>query len=737
MPLKNYLIGPFQAGLERDLEPWLLPEDAFATLENAYVWRGRVRKRWGYSLIGTNQLNSQLRMQIGTTNGSGNLSVTVPGSIYAVGQKFSVADQIFTVVTSGAASMLSTGAGTGTYNTASGAVSITGAAANTAVYFYPSTPVMGLRLRENSNINFEEVVAFDQQFSYIRLAGAWSALTGRWSSNTSQFIWTTNYRSSTPDITALWATNYKRFSAGTPDLDGIKYLDQGTTTWNTLRPQLNTTGTIRYLDGCLLLVGFKDRLIALNTLESGAGNPYRNRARWCQNGNPTDATNGWDDTTPGRGGYIDASTQEAIITAEFIKDSLIVYFERSTWELKYTGNAILPFRWQVLNTELGCESTFSIVGFDSGAVGVGNVGIHTCDGVSVSRIDQKIPNEVFQIHNNSDGPQRVYGIRDYYNELVYWTFPNEDEEPTFPNKVLIWNYQNGSWAFFKDSFTCFGYFQSDSPLTWATIGQEYETWQAWSTPWGSGQNQAQFVNIIAGTRQGMVVNIRAEDNANAPCSPITNMDTATQVLTILNHNLETGDFVKVSNVNGVTLNQDGSGNDITVFKVVRLTADTIGIDNTTATPGVDAFGWTGTYRGGGLLGRVSKLNIISKQWNPGTPVGQQFRMPYIDFLLDRTANGEVIVDYQTDFSGWTIQSQDVNNALLGSNVLYTKPEDAAVYQPYQQRIWHRYFMQTQGQTIQIQITQSDTQMRNPTNVENLFTINSMILYVEPQGRITG
>ena len=55
---------------------------------------------------------------------------------------------------------------------------------------------------------------------------------------------------------------------------------------------------------------------------------------------------------PGFGNAIDAATQEAIVSAEFLKDRLIVYFERSTWELVYTGNQIYPFTWQKINTEL-------------------------------------------------------------------------------------------------------------------------------------------------------------------------------------------------------------------------------------------------------------------------------------------------------------------------------------------------------------------------------------------------
>src|SRR4029077_9716800 len=63
---------------------------------------------------------------------------------------------------------------------------------------------------------------------------------------------------------------------------------------------------------------------------------FQQRVRFSQNGDPTDTANGWLEDVPGRGGYIDAPTKEAIISAEFLRDRLIVFFERSTWELVYT-----------------------------------------------------------------------------------------------------------------------------------------------------------------------------------------------------------------------------------------------------------------------------------------------------------------------------------------------------------------------------------------------------------------
>lgn len=718
--LKSYLIAPFNSGLINNIEPWLTPEDAFQFLENAYVWRGRVKKRFGYRYIGETELDSRLRINLGNTDGSGNISTTVPGATFAIGQMVSIGSEIFTVVALGApGALLDTGAATtATFNTTTGALVINGASATTAVYYYPSTPVMGLRLRETANINFEETVAFDTQFAYERSAGAWERLgTALWTGNNADFFWTINYRGANPYETFFYVVN------GVV-ADNIKYLPLGSTTWTNLRPQLDS-GATRFLETAKILVGFKDRLVCLNTIEdeSGSDRTYQNRARWSQNGDPTAPATSWLDDTPGRGGYVDAPTQEAITSVEFIKDRLIGYFERSTWELVYTGDATLPFRWQQINNELGAESRFSIIGFDKEAVGVGNVGVHSCNGVNVVRIDQNIPDEVFNIHNGNDGPARVYGIRDYHRELVYWTFPDDTPDPTFPTNILVWNYQNSSWAFFKDSFTCFGYFQKDSDLTWARLGEIYGTWAAWNDPWGGARGQSQFPDILAGNQQGFTHIIDAEKSSNEESLYITDMDSATEQLTIINHNLFEGDYVRVTDAQGITSLND------TIFQVAQVVdANTIELDTT----------FSGTYTGGGKLTRISNINVTSKQWNPGTPVGQQFRLPYLDFLLDRTEDGEVSVNYFIDStSGTSIQEQVVSGVLLGSSVLYTRPEDNATYQPNQVRIWHRYFMQTQGEAIQIKIFMNDTQMRDSDIVESDFILEGMILYAEPQGRIVG
>ena len=73
----RFLVAPFNSGLQTDVKPWLIPEDAFSSLENAYIFRGRIVKRFGSTLTSDNssaaisaiqQLSGRLRMIVGTTD---------------------------------------------------------------------------------------------------------------------------------------------------------------------------------------------------------------------------------------------------------------------------------------------------------------------------------------------------------------------------------------------------------------------------------------------------------------------------------------------------------------------------------------------------------------------------------------------------------------------------------------------------------------------------------------------
>jgi hypothetical protein len=179
MPRDRFLIAPFDqtSGVQTNYKPWLIPDQAFAQLDNAYVFRGRVRKRFGSRWLSDSQLLSRFRIQIdviaaGSANGNVRVNISDPLLTPAVGQAFSVGNTIFTVFNSalGPQQMyrtdLSVAVATYDLNNSDYNITATGAADGTPVYFYPALPVMGLLSVDGPTVNNEPIVGFDRRYAY-------------------------------------------------------------------------------------------------------------------------------------------------------------------------------------------------------------------------------------------------------------------------------------------------------------------------------------------------------------------------------------------------------------------------------------------------------------------------------------------------------------------------------------------------------------------------------------------
>lgn len=845
MAYDRFLIAPLTTGLETDVKPWLLPDDAFSQLENAYVYRGRVRKRFGsvdtgdgaarFDMFYRSRVSLDLAITLppgqGITDAGGNAAGTVPGGIFKVGQAFTVGDHVYTVNQLGLpAPMLSTSAtATATFNTTTGAFTFTNAMPLEHIHFFPSESVMGLTLYEQNAIIDHDAYAFDTQFAYKYILGqAWVGTDNvrHWHGNNSQFFWSTNWTGASTDEIRLFVSNYNATINGAPAATDDPIFEYNGTTWTAFRPKFKVAGAGNLVQTARIILPFKDRLILLNTIESNEANSYNShyaqRCRYSHNGvpfpaaptnlgptvagvlagnvgapsyglpwrtgvffsignyvytvvNPTPGVQTMTTTGPTGGGivytfdvatgafnftgapagnvyfyptgagpwlehnepgwdgagWIDATTDEEIIGAEFIKDRLIVYFERSTWELAYTGNQVQPFVWQKLNTELGAISTFSLVPFDKMVMGIGLNGVHACNGSNVERIDNKIPLKIYDLRQANDGVKRVHGIRDYVAECVYWTWPDTDaveNARTFPNKVMVYNYANDTWAFNDDCFTCFGYFEQSTDLVWQDVGDE---WEDIDFTWVSGITQASERTIIAGDQQGAIVQLDIDRATNTAEMQLTNITYADPLstLTIIDHTLQTGEWILIeqatTNIGGVI-----SASVINNYVAQVTVVDT----NTVTTTDLPAF--VGTYAGQGRVRRVSRIEISSKQLNPYNKQGKNVFLAKVDFCVEKTESGEVTVDYAPSSANISmVDDAETNGCNLGNNILETSPYLTVPLEAYQDQLWHAVYFQTEGTGIQLYFTLSDDQMRDKDIAESDFQLEGMVLYTQPVGRL--
>ena len=577
---KPLAIAYADSGLVKDRQAYIPPNDAYVELLNAYVWRGTTKRRLAPSFL--EWLRREITQQAQANTPAG------PAVLYTIAdvlagfratQPYSSIEcgSLVITVDRGGVPSVYTDQGDGTLaltlgaraivassiNYMTGAVSITFAVApgvltvDSTYSYFPTLPSMGIHNREIINTNVEDYVFFDTVYAYTFSGSNFIELPSTtptiWTGSDSDFFWHTNYWNTPVTGRRLfWATNGK-FGTTVATSDPIRYYDG--VTWNAAPFYPNTAnGTTNSLISAKIIIPFRGRLVALNTLEAAATagptvtQSFQNRARWCWVGDPTNIGTGWHENVQGRGGYADAPTTEAIITAGFVRDTLVVCFERSTWKLRYTGNEILPFVWERINMELGAESKKSIILFDSLIVAVGDKGITKCDGNNVMRIDDAIRDEVFNIHNGNNGVERVQGARNFFEQVVYWTFPSNENNVTYPNRVLLYNYDNGTWANFDDHFTALGPFQRTEDVTWSSLSTT--TWAQYRRTWGSGRNQSGFPLVAGGNQQGAIalLNQKVTNDKSLHITAITAGDPVR--LTVPLHNLSNGEIIEVNGILG-------------------------------------------------------------------------------------------------------------------------------------------------------------------------------------------
>ena len=600
----------------------------------------------------------------GVTDGFGYVTGKVPGKKFNVGQQFSIGEIVFTVVTADiggvAQQMLRTdnSAEVATFSTVTGTYAITIVALPlTSVFYYPTDTIMGFSQFEQVPVNNEPAFAFDTQFAYKFNGYRWlysgpGPIT-YFHGTDAQFFWSCNYHGVAPGETIMIVSNFNA-TPGTPSPtdDPMWYYDG--TQWNIFAPISipgGPTGGQKTIVQAKLILPYKNHLHLMDTIEqvttiSGGVTTYNNtryqsRDRFSWIGSPIggSAKAGYPFYEYGQlgysgGGWVDAGTQEAINSAEYLKDRLDIGFERSTYELTYTGNETEPFQWNKLNTELGCESPFATVPFDKAIFSIGVSGITACNGMNVERIDQDIPDYIFGANNNSSGTYRIQGIRDYKTEMVYWSLPVQDKTKWsyFPNTVLVYNYKNNSWATNDDCITSWGYFEQSTDKTWADMNIP---WYKCNFAWNSYLTLAKDRLILIGNQQGYISILNPTLTSNSNSILITNFvydpTTLISTLTIMNHTLRPGDFIDLQDLTGVVLDPSDQG----IHQVITVTdANTITLNDVLVTSGGDP---KAPYLGGGSCSRVSRISMKTKQWNFYLKEGRNFLVNKIDFLVARSS----------------------------------------------------------------------------------------------------
>jgi hypothetical protein len=612
------------------MQPWIRPADAFEPLVNAYIYRGTVNKRAGFT-------------QFGDTLSPAN---PVMGIMRYIDQ------------TTGDISLV--------------------VASTTNLYLY---------------------VAGSNSFNII---GPPPLFTG----TIKNFFNWTNWQASVGATSFLWMVN---------DKDALTNFD-GTVS---AQPPvaLDGTGTPVTITTALDVVVYKERLLLIKPTYS-VGGVQNQTINWSAQKNPFS----WRTDIAGQGGATTAPTGDIIISTEFVRDVLVVFFTNSTWIFRFTGIQSDPFRWDKVNNTKSTNSPYGSVAYDERCTSIGNTGLIACDGVNVQRYDIPII-DYYETNFSEQFFSQSFSQR-YDNLNQSWTlyvsqdslFPKVNSVAPGSDKALVYNFLENTWATYSWNrpLTSLGIFYNQSDKTWAELEQP---WENTDVPWDSYYNQAAAPILLAGDTTGHVWYMENGDAIVDEQQTIVNeiiavgTGVATYTGTLASVPVVPSSLIITDGTEIFTSDQEGIlTGDLGGFGTIVYNDGTFSVTFNSVVPALTNI--LASYTSGTEI----VPDIVSTRWNPIMNVGQKIQFAYIDIyyriVSDSAANPiSVTLNFYTDNTKKVTDSR-------------TLTLDGPVNSDF---TFKRIYINLIGEFIQMEID---------PDVDSYMQFLGFILWVSPAGRLT-
>lgn len=463
MSYQPYLIAPYSTGISSELEPWLLPKDAFQTLFDGFIRHGVLSKRAGISLLGA--------------------IPHAPGPTFPALPVMGIPTFIDT---DGALQILA-------FDTKRGSIFNTGT---------------------NSFDPLDVADIFNGNESSF-LSWATFGKTGAFGTSTLFF---TNFNGDT----SLPISPMRTFTTGNTT---STFVPDSTPNAGTRNYIIASQFIFPLKQRLILLNTVESTSLPVGVPPVGSGTNYPQRMRWCRAGNPAASGDNWDEITPGNGGFVDAPTSEVIVGAKALQGQIIVFFTNSVWTIKPTADPALPFRFDKINDFRANDCSYATLGHDRYVISFGKRGIIATDSVEVNRMDQKIEGFMTQ-EVNAQFYNRMYSGRDYTN-LRSWTLfpsPTNDVNPIATdevetsNRALVRTDEEGAWSVYRvalkdqsadgTNMSSLGYGEITSDLAWQDFTGDLDlAWEEFgeTDTWWSFFYQGNSEVFLGGDQTGRVL----------------------------------------------------------------------------------------------------------------------------------------------------------------------------------------------------------------------------------------
>jgi hypothetical protein len=348
------------------------------------------------------------------------------------------------------------------------------------------------------------------------------------------------------------------------------------------------------------------------------------------------AGNGDKFNVPGSG-MIQCDTYELMKGALILGDIAIMNFQRSNWALEKTRDAFNPYFVRKIPSVLGTDAGFSAVSWNYEVKSAGKTGLITTDGRQSLRFDNKVP---YLTSDNIDQGEfeLTYGGFDRINGQFLFAYRDTESNlsTVTQDKVLVYNYEESTFAINDQRFSVFGQTDQGQDLVWNDIDEtQNPSWARMDETeevWNKIGIEASVQKTLAGDDLGFVYQINTDyDDYFVEITNITQAGSA--VVTVDPSAFQIGDRVIFVNVDGMTEINSMIG----TITAAALTSITVNIDSTFFT----------AYTTGGTVSKLIDFEAEMSPFNPYRAEGRKCYISHIEFLLN-TNGGDCFVDIYED-----------------------------------------------------------------------------------------
>jgi len=649
MSYTPFLISNFATGLDKRLQPWLIPDDAQEELLDGYVYRGTMSKREGYTYFATGEKGGvgyrESRIVDTTTDFAMVGAIDGVNTLYTLNGLPQIARGSAVITGNNPAQTFTDNSNgfffdgitqIGTINYLTGVISITlpvAPAAGTVLITYnsmPGLPVMmiasfitasnirELIVADTRNVNF-----YNTSLNVLENLPHPTPYTG---DQFDFFTWV-NYESATSIPRLLFSNNVDVIQ----QYDGAVVTDY---TYNMLtgNPPIPVTTLT-----CAWMASYKDRLILLRTTENGA--IFGKRIRISGTGVNTDNFI----TTATGAGFIDIPDATWIYGAAFNRDDLIIFTQQATWVLKFTGNDTTPFALNKIDESRGSEATFGAITYLNRTTTLSPRGLINTDGYRVVRQDEDIPDFSY---NEIDGANfslcfagSVDADRDHY--LLY---PPPNRQHSL--RILTTNYDEDNYSTYRLALSCMGNFVSSFDVTWSQL-LRYGNWDQFAAEFGDWNSFAYTAGApfsVGGGHKGEIWKLAVTEIEDNPVRvrEVTIIDVNTlEVTTDWNNYRLNLDNSSLFDFEYADPDQEA---DIIYFTGLGGTVEANNkqypiisvINNNVFRVRVPSTADFSNYTSGGTAQRVIPFSSLMKQFNPYIAQDQKVRCGWIYMYVNST-----------------------------------------------------------------------------------------------------